>query len=84
MLTKKKVHNLKLKNYVLFSRDTEDLSSGKESQIALRDYSEEVRKEPEYTRALPKEQINKTGSQNMERLLLKKHQASQVHEFSSL
>lgn len=58
MLTKKKkVHNLKLKNYVLFSRATEDLSSGKVSQIALRDYSEEVREEPEYTRVLPKEQI---------------------------
>lgn len=51
------MHNLKLKNYVLFSRDTEDLSSGKESQIALRDYSEEVREAPEYTRVLPKEQI---------------------------
>lgn len=53
------MHYLKLKNYVLFSRDTEDLSSGKESQIALRDYSEEVREEPEYKEVLLKEQISK-------------------------
>ena len=45
MLTeKKKKHNLKAENYVLFSRLTEDLSPG----ASLSDSSKEVRQEPEY------------------------------------
>ena len=43
---KKKMHNLKAENYVLFSEYTEDLSRETASQRALRDYSKEIKEEP--------------------------------------
>ena len=47
-MTDLKKCNLKVENYVLFSRLAENLALKTASQIALRDCSEEVREEPVY------------------------------------
>ena len=52
------MHNLKVKNYVLFGRHTEDLSPGDRLSV-LMDCSEEVREEPGYTGVLVNKQRNK-------------------------
>ena len=51
--TEKKMHNLKVENYVLFGRFSEDLSQKTASKIGWRDSSKEVREEPEYIGVLP-------------------------------
>ena len=44
------MHNLKVESYVLFGGHFEDFKPGRQdSQVALRDGSEEVREEPGYT-----------------------------------
>ena len=48
------MHNLKVEKYVLFSGLAEDLSQKTSSEIAPRDYSEEVREEPGYVGILQK------------------------------
>ena len=49
-MKKKKKRNLKVENYVLFVRLSEDFKPGRQPlRIALRDLSEEVREEPAYT-----------------------------------
>ena len=49
LLTKKKKHNLKVENCVLFGGQTEDLSPDTASQIASSETaSREVREEPGY------------------------------------
>ena len=53
------MHNLKVENYVLFGRHTEDLSPGAASQIALRDLSKEVKEEPVYIGGFAKKNTNK-------------------------
>lgn len=47
MLAKKKLHDLKVENYVLFGGITEDSSPGY-SLRAFKDCSREVREEPRY------------------------------------
>lgn len=58
---------LKVENYVLFCEDTEDLSLGDRTQLALRDCSEEEREEPGYRGVLQKQNKanKKTGSWNI-------------------
>ena len=72
---KKKMHNLKVENYVLFGGPSEDFKP----RIALQDCSEEVRGEAGTIGVLQQRQ----GSRNIKRLLLlKENQISQVNEFS--
>ena len=53
LTAKKMLQNLKVENYVLFIRLSEDFKPRKEnSQITLRSCSEEVREEPGYIRVL--------------------------------
>jgi len=48
LLSEKKIHNLKVENYVLLSRHTEDLSPGDSLSDSSRDCCKEVREEPGY------------------------------------
>ena len=50
LLSEKKIHNLKVENYVLLSRHTEDLSPGDSLSDSSRDCCKEVREEPGYIR----------------------------------
>ena len=69
-MTDLKKCNLKVENYVLFSRLVENLALKTASQIVLRDCSEEVREEPGYIGVSVKQnkQIKAPGSQTIKRL----------------
>ena len=73
------MHNLKVENYVLLGRISENLSL-EDSLSALRNSSKEVREEPGHIGVLQQ----KPGSQNTKiLLLLKEKQTFQVNEFSA-
>ena len=74
-LKKKMLQNLKVENYALFIRLSEDFKPRKQnSQITLRSCSEEVREERIY-----RSFVTKPGSWNTKRLLLiKENQMSQA------
>ena len=49
------MYNLKVENYVLFGRHTEELSPGDSLSYSSEDYSKEVREEPGYTGVFQKQ-----------------------------
>ena len=54
----KKLHNLQVESYVLFSRFSEDFKPGRrDSWIVLRDCFKEVREEPGYIGVLQQNQV---------------------------
>lgn len=87
--TEEKMHNLNITGYVLFKDLTEDYMAREAvSQIALRNYSNEVREEPGYTGIFAeknkKKNKKKTCSQtSKDDRLLRKNKTSEVKDFST-
>ena len=58
-LTKKNMHDLKVEDYVLFGGLAGNLAWETASQIALSDFSKEIREEPGYIGVFAKTKTNK-------------------------
>lgn len=83
--TEEKMHNLNITGYVLFKDLTEDnMAREAVSQVALRNYSNEVREEPGYTGIFAEKKKKKTCSQtSKDDRLLRKNKTSEVKDFST-
>ena len=76
-LKRKQLHNLKVENYVLFCRYSEDLSPGHSTSDKTEDSSKETRRSQDI------QELLQPGSQNLKRVpLIKENQTSQVKEFN--